>query len=35
MTAPDITKRPTHTANGEPIIYLTFDDSPATDTSPT
>lgn len=33
MTTLDITKRPTHTANGAPIIYLTFDDGPAEDTA--
>ncbi len=33
MNAPDVTKRPTHTANSAPIIYLTFDDGPAEDTT--
>ena len=33
MNAPDITKRPTHTEDGGPILYFTFDDGPAEDTA--
>jgi peptidoglycan/xylan/chitin deacetylase (PgdA/CDA1 family) len=28
---PDIAARPTHTAEGKPVVYLTFDDGPAPD----
>jgi peptidoglycan/xylan/chitin deacetylase (PgdA/CDA1 family) len=33
MKAPDISKRPTNTEGGAPIIYFTFDDGPAEDTA--
>jgi peptidoglycan/xylan/chitin deacetylase (PgdA/CDA1 family) len=31
LSVPDIASRPTHTAEGRPILYLTFDDGPAPD----
>jgi len=31
--APPIRTRPTHTGDGRPILYLTFDDGPAADTA--